>query len=197
MSWSVPMTAVANERWLASEFNAHVRDNLLETAPAVVSAAGQYLVADGANSLTARVPGHQTVTTGSGSGDQPGWCQSTTYTDTLEIDGIVGNSTTGPTVTVTTGTIALVHIASWMQNRSADDAGTVMSYAVSGSTTIAANDDWAIYMDGTPQNQGNRFGAWHTVTGLTAGSNTFTAWYRENTVSTGTFNDRTLIVVPF
>lgn len=51
MSWTSPRTWVANEVVTASLMNTHVRDNLLETAPAKVSAAGDILYATGANAI--------------------------------------------------------------------------------------------------------------------------------------------------
>ena len=52
MAWSVPRTWVTAELVLASHMNAHVRDNLLETGPAKVTALGDLIYATAANALT-------------------------------------------------------------------------------------------------------------------------------------------------
>jgi hypothetical protein len=51
-SWTAPRTWVTAEIVTASVMNLHVRDNLLETCPALVTTAEDITVADGANSLT-------------------------------------------------------------------------------------------------------------------------------------------------
>ena len=50
MTWATPRTWVAGETITAAKLNT-IRDNLNETAPAAVTAAGDILVADGTNSL--------------------------------------------------------------------------------------------------------------------------------------------------
>jgi hypothetical protein len=56
VTWSAPMTAVANSTFTAAQFNQYVRDNLNETAPAKATSAGSYFVADGVNSIAERTP---------------------------------------------------------------------------------------------------------------------------------------------
>ncbi len=51
MAWTAPRTWVAGENVTAAIMNAHVRDQFLEVAPAVVTTAGDLLVADGSQSL--------------------------------------------------------------------------------------------------------------------------------------------------
>ena len=51
-SWTTPRTWVTGEVVTSSIMNAHVRDNLNETCPAIVTTAEDITVADGANSLT-------------------------------------------------------------------------------------------------------------------------------------------------
>ena len=55
MAWTAPMTAVANAVFTAAQFNTHVRDNLLETAPAKATTTGGYFVATGTNTIVQRV----------------------------------------------------------------------------------------------------------------------------------------------
>lgn len=112
---------------------------------------------------------------------------STSYTDL---------TTSGPAVTVTTGTKALVIVTAMCRNSVVSAVGRAyMSYAVSGATTIAASDQTAIKIgsgSATPSLD-CRFSAASLVT-LTAGSNTFTAKYRV-TADTGRWNDRTIFVM--
>lgn len=51
MSWTSPRTWVTAEVVTAAIMNQHVRDNLLQTAPAIVTTAGDLVVATGANAL--------------------------------------------------------------------------------------------------------------------------------------------------
>lgn len=114
---------------------------------------------------------------------------STTYT---------ALTTAGPAVTVTTGVngIALVYIKARMANTT-DTAINYMSFAISGATTVAASDTFATQRRVSDNNAAGleTSGALFLVTGLTAGSNTFTASYRVN-AGTGTFDTRSILVVP-
>jgi hypothetical protein len=109
---------------------------------------------------------------------------STSYTDL---------STAGPAVTITTGTKALVLInATCYKQGSGSNA--FVGFAVSGATTLAASDTTAMnwvnqaYYD-------NRFSVSTRVTGLTAGSNTFTLKYRSNGGGTAEYFNREIIVI--
>jgi len=109
---------------------------------------------------------------------------STSYTDL---------ATSGPAVTVTTGTKALVIITSEIVN-SNGGAYSNMSYAVSGATTISALDTISLmFRQDSDTTIRYRASAASVVT-LTAGSNTFTAKYRVSS-GTGTFQDRTIFVI--
>jgi len=102
-------------------------------------------------------------------------------------------TTAGPEVTVTTGTSAIVIITARVEqggsNRSAQ-----MSFAVSGSTTISAADTSALIFLASSGSLNCAASAVIPVT-LTAGSNTFTAKYRETTANGAGFSDRRLIVI--
>lgn len=93
---------------------------------------------------------------------------SATYTDL---------ATSGPAVTITTGTKALVGISGLVGNNTTGDGG-LMGFAISGATTLAANDNMSIELVVPGGTYTGAFGATFLVTGLTAGSNTFTAKYR-------------------
>lgn len=180
MAWTAPMTAVANTAFTAAQFNTNVRDNFLETAPAKATTAGGYFVATGTNAISQRLPASNIVLTSQTTA-------SATFT-TL--------ATLGPSVTVTTGTKALVHIAARIWNNTSNSA-SLASFEVTGATTIAASDNVAVLVDGVPSggSNGNRQGVSTLVTTLNAGTNTFTMKYRANS-GTASFSYRELIVLP-
>jgi hypothetical protein len=181
MAWSTPFTAVSNSTYTAAQHNASVRDNLLECPTAKATAAGQMFVSTGTNAIAARTPGRFTNGTAQTTA-------SLTYTDL---------TTVGPAYTVTTGTSALVIVSAAIRN-STGGGGGLMSFAVSGATTIAPSDDRAFRSlssgASTTDNNGSRV---HMQTGLTAGSNTFTAKYAAAIGGTATFEFRELCVIPF
>jgi hypothetical protein len=176
MAWSTPLTAVANSALTAAQWNASVRDNLLETGPAKATVAGRLLVTAGANSLVERVVTQST-------NNASGTTTSSSFTD-------LSGTTVGPAVTAVTGTSALIWFSAQMQCAA---AGTVtqVAVAVSGATTQAADNTIDIYTDGLGAGQAQRNSVIHLFTGLTAGTNTFTMKYRVG-ASTGTFYDRSI-----
>ncbi|MFT2016286.1 hypothetical protein ACMA1D_10650 [Streptomyces sp. 796.1] len=168
---------MANAVWTAAQFNAHVRDNLNETMPGKATTAGRWFVSQGANSIAEREIASATVNTS----------QTTTslaYTDL---------ATVGPSVTLTTGTRALVFLNSGTSNTSANVQNS-FSYAVSGATTIAASDTWRGLVDGVAAGAAPKFGTVHFVTNLTPGANTFTMKYKTG-FGTATFYGRNIIVM--
>jgi hypothetical protein len=171
------LTAVANSALTAAQWNASVRDNLLETAPAKATAAGRIFVSTGANAIAERVISAATV-------DTQQTTASTSFTDL---------ATVGPSVTVTTGTRALCLFGAQMSNNGANNM-VKCAVAVSGATTIAAEDEHDVYMDGAPANQQSRAMAARLFTTLNAGSNTFKMQYKVGS-GTGSFLDRHLIVM--
>lgn len=181
MAWTIPMTAVANDIFYADDFNTYVRDNLNATEAAIVDDAGQYFVATGANALAKRTPASARVDT------------SQTYTG-----GVTWGdpSTAGPSVTVTTGNSALVHIAARMQN-DVDYRTVRATFRVDGATTITESDHpCQIVWDGVASGNGCRMGTWTRV-GLNSGSNTFKMRYSTGGSGvTGTYQYRHIIVVP-
>lgn len=71
MAWTAPRTWVTSEVVSAAVMNTHVRDNLLQTAPAKVTTAGDIVYASGANALSRLAAGATgTVLTG---GTSPSW----------------------------------------------------------------------------------------------------------------------------
>lgn len=182
MAWTAPMTAVANAIFTAAQFNTHVRDNLLETAPAKASTAGGYFVSTGTNSISERTA------------SVAGVAASETTTST----SFTNLATTGPTVTLNTGTSALILITSNLSNNT-NAAYAIVGVDISGATTLAPADADSLSFrqpvaPGTEQNPQHTWS--RLFTGLTAGSNTFQLKYRV-TAGTGTFNRRYLTVIPF
>ena len=105
---------------------------------------------------------------------------STSYTDL---------ATAGPAVTVTTGTSALVTIqtlgAGAVSNRQ------FMSFAISGATTVAAGT----YVQGVTTATDDSFRvSSFVVSGLTAGSNTFTTKYKSSDGNSIPFAERVITV---
>lgn len=178
MAWTAPFTAVANTSLPAATWNTHVRDNLLETAPAKASGSGTYFVGTGVNAIAERNVGLDFVvtsqTTGSGS-----------YTDL---------ATVGPSITVTTGTRAIICITAQIANNTVAGSSLV-ACDISGAHTEAAADSNSLQLDAGVANQ--ELSASHvTMYSLTAGSSTFRLKYRVS-AGTGTFARRKLVVMPF
>ncbi|WP_432001239.1 hypothetical protein [Streptomyces sioyaensis] len=187
------MTATSNQTFTAAQFNTHVRDNLLVTEAALAPASQvdddgwgtYYIVGTGTNAIAARRTSYDFVAWSEQS------TSSSTYTNL--------SRTYGPSVTVVTGTQAIVMIQASIGNGTAN-AYSAVSFAVSGATTVAASDEWAIEVDGRAASVSEadnmpRYSMYKFVTGLTAGTNTFTMKYRVSG-GTGFFNQRTLIVWP-
>jgi hypothetical protein len=118
-------------------------------------------------SATARVDTNQTTT-------------STTFTDL---------ATAGPAVTLTTGTKALVMLSARLYHSSGGSAAA-MGFAVSGASTVAAVISSALI-----ENNQSKTSYTTLVTGLTAGSNTFTAKYESQDPGTSNFQYREIFVI--
>jgi hypothetical protein len=87
-------------------------------------------------------------------------------------------ATAGPAISIRTGTSALITVSSNLQTN-----GTTQGYhsfAVSGATTLAASDNYAMRIDNSAGGVNQTQGVSKTIfiTGLTAGLNTFTSVYR-------------------
>lgn len=180
MAWTAPMTAVQNATWTAAEFNAHVRDNLLETMAGKATVGNRIMISTGANAIAERAPSSSTVATA-----QTMAVASGTYGDL---------ATVGPAVTVTTGTRAIAIWTSQHDNSSSTGQNWT-SIEVSGATSISANDSYSILSDGLAAGDDARFQKSYMFTTLNAGTNTFTLKYRTS-IATATFSNRHLLVFP-
>jgi len=96
--------------------------------------------------------------------------------------------TTAVSVTLVTGTTAIVSHGNFGSNTTNTN---IQTFSVSGATTIAALDANGVYMGLANANMTSH--RYQVVTGLTAGTNTFTLNYR-TTGGTATFAERWLVV---
>jgi len=151
-----------------------------------VGANNTVLTADSstATGLKWAAPGAATPTSGNASVLSFQTTTSTSYTDL---------ATVGPSCTVTTGTKALVMFGCNMTSTTTTATGR-MDFAVSGATTRAATDDTAFLYANASANAQHAASRVITLTGLTAGSNTFTAKYITNT-GTEQFGNRFITVI--
>lgn len=104
-------------------------------------------------------------------------------------------ATVGPSVSLTTLTTVLVVLTASMAN-SVAGTGANVGFAVSGATTLAANNTRALSAV-TSASYAYQMSAVYFLPGLTAGINTFTAKYRRNSgAGTANFLDRNIMVIP-
>lgn len=114
--------------------------------------------------------------------------QTTTSTSFTDL------ATSGPAVTVTTGTKALVIFAAGCFNTLGASHVAAMGFAVSGATTVAATLNNSVYLNQSTAAYGLSAAYAFILTGLTAGSNTFTAKYKVS-AGTGQFDNRVISVI--
>lgn len=177
MAWTAPLTAVANATLTAAQWNASVRDNLNETAPAKATTAGRFFVTAGVNSIAERAFEADEVATS----------QTTTSTSFTNL------ATTGPAVTLTTGVRVFIFLTCRMSNNGGGQSSG-MGYETSGATTAAASLTRAVEYESSNANDMVHCSHIHALT-VTAGSNTFTAKYLVS-AGTGTFDQRRIAVLP-
>jgi hypothetical protein len=101
--------------------------------------------------------------------------------------------TTAQSVTLTTGTKVMVVVGANLQTINAEERA-FMSYAISGATTSAASDNYAVVVCSSTAYDTDQqsYVSYRTVT---AGSNTFTAQFRTAGSTTMEAGNRTLIVI--
>ena len=177
MTWIAPFTAVSGDVLTAAEYNEYVRDNMNETCVAKATVRNAVFAGNGLGQIAQRTPRWSGKTGGSTT-------TSTTYTDLA--DGV------GPSITLTTGTLAAI----WLYCNQYNDSGAAawMAVEISGATSFGASDSWAVQQQDTA---GDRVGMGAIFDNLTAGVNTFTAKYRVSTSGTGYFSQRRIAVWPF
>lgn len=117
------------------------------------------------------------------------------FVPTLESTGSISYTdlaTAGPTVTLTTGPQVLVYFQGTLGVTSGGPA--FMSVAISGATTRAASDEYALENPDTVFAFTSSYSV--LLAGLTPGVNTFQAKYRSASTGSVFFSRRRLIVVP-
>jgi len=181
MAWSSPFTAVSGNVFTAAQWNTNARDNLNVSEASAAVTAGGLICTTGANALTQRTPAVQMVSTYESTA-------STSYTD-LPLGA-------GPAITVNNGTVMLVSVGCLTRAATAG-LGTAMSFAMSGSNTVAAADANCFYIESGLVDD-IFCGTWTTMTtGLSSGTTTLTAKYRAVGATTATFAHRLIMAVPF
>ena len=179
MAWTVPMTFADNNVLTAAQLNTHLRDNLLETAPAKATVnGGGWFINQGPYKLEERII--KSARAPSGFID----VTSTTY---------VGMPN-GPSVTVETGTDAIVLLACLIGNNTIDTT-TNMSFAVTGDTEREPDDKHSVQTAGLAANTNAIYGATYYLSDLNPGVNVFTCKYKVS-ANLGRFNYRFIGVVP-
>lgn len=173
------MTAVAGSVFTAAQFNASIRDNLAETAPAKASVPGGYFTTSATNQIAERVAAQASVNTS----------ESTTSTSFADL------TTVGPSVTVTTGVQALVVVTAEISNNTASQPGRV-AVDISGATTLAPDANKVLRQESSGTAEFQRASLVYLQAGLTPGSNTFKMMYSTVGTSTAAFNFRNLLVLP-
>lgn len=172
---------MANAALTAAQWNASVRDNLNETAPGKATTSNQIFVSTAANTIAARTPDHDSY-----NGGGTDTTNSTTYT------ALTG----GAAATMTTGTRATIFSTARVSH---DVLGSrsFVSYAISGATTLAADDSWAAVRDCDGANRivTSTYVSTHEGS-LTAGSNTFTQNFKVGSNIMSVANRR-ITVFPF
>jgi hypothetical protein len=179
MAWSALPSWVDGDPLTAAQLLA-IKANLNETAPAKATTAGRIFAATGTNAIAEREV-RQHYMAGSG---------TTSSTSFGNLSG--GGANIGPTVaSITTGPMAIINVQCQLNNSTAGPSSR-MSYAVSGATTVAADDDHGI-LNQNDISKDCRFGVWELQV-LTPGVQTVVAQYRVSS-TTGAFSARTLIVM--
>lgn len=178
MSWTTPLTAVSNSPLTAAQWNASVRDNLNETAPAKASSSGTIFAGAGANTIAQRTVTFASIATSEGTA----------------VTSYGALTTPGPSVSITTGTNALAWVTAQV-SQSTTSAFACYSLDVSGATTIAASDADAMMWQPSGASSGMRASACIAYTAqLTPGLNNFISRYRAS-AGTATFQNRKLAVI--
>lgn len=105
-------------------------------------------------------------------------------------------ATTTDTITVTVGPSGMVQLMMSMQVGNNFTGINYMTFAASGSNTIAASDDWALIIRySSASSVVGAAGVTYLLTGLAQGSTTFKLKYKTSS-NTATFSDRRIAAIP-
>ena len=209
MAWTAPRTWVTGETVTAALMNAHIKDNLLETSAATVTTAGDLVYADAANSMGSRLAIGADGTFLASTGSAPIWrvpVEDINYDDASTSQQDTDTSYTQtwglpvapdfPSVTATTGTSALVIISAFAVENTTVGAKTVISFSISGATTIAAQDGLGGLFESSAANDQSALVVVRHSLSLTAGSNVF-QMKAKVTAGTGIIQRPRILVIPF
>lgn len=212
MAWTAPSTWVSGAILTAAQLNEQLRDNMLAAGPIYTNEAARdaaitspfegqraYLTAPtvpAATGATTAVPtGVTTIYNGTAwvcvtpvgaYSNTTGSSTTTSYYTTLTGD------TTAITVTLVTGTTALLQMSAVCTHGTTGSVAW-LSIAVSGATTLAASDSNAAALNVPVGGYNNSIARTLVLSGLTAGTNTFTLSYKGQTGTT-TWTNRNLTV---
>lgn len=178
MAWTVPITFTANSTLAASDLSDMLYDCMNETMPAKATTPGSYFVSTGVNQIAQRQA-----------------AQATVFTSETRTTASFGDlATVGPSVTVNTGTRAVIVITCQLANNTVGQYARV-SYQVSGATSISPSFLHALAWQnaGSTQYMACSYVTWQT---LNSGFNTFTMKYYASG-GTATFLRRRILVLPF
>jgi hypothetical protein len=177
VAWTTPLTATSNTALTAAQWNASVRDNLLETAPAKATTAGSIFVATSVNQIAERPVQSSTIDT----------AETTTSTSFTNL------ATVGPQITAVTGDKALL-MCSCQMSVNAVPNFAMSSWEITGASAAGPSDNTSISHDSNTVNEDHRSGDSRRLTGLNAGTNVATMKYRVSG-GTGTFQRRHMILI--
>lgn len=178
MAWVVPITFVANSTLASDALSQMLYNCMNETMPAKATEPGSYFVSTGVNQIAERKP-----------------AQATVFTSETRTTASFGDlATVGPSVTVNTGTKAIIVITCQLSNNTVSQYARV-SYQVSGATSISPSFVHALAWQnaGTTQQMACSY---VTYQNLNTGFNTFTMKYYASG-GTATFQRRRILVLPF
>lgn len=181
MVWISPITFADGSVLTAAQLNTFLRDDMLETDIGRAASSGAYFVTKSANLIEPRFLQNANV----GAFEST---QSTEYTDL---------ATVGPSVTLTTGSNAIVFLSARMKNNTAN-AAVNAHFAVSGATSIEPRTSvpGVLHTDGLAADSAVKYATYTHLDSLNPGENTFTMKYRVGSW-TGEFGYRQIAVFPF
>lgn len=181
MAWTAPMTFASNTVLTSAQLNTHLRDNLIELAPAKASQAGGFFTTEFPNRIEQRIPKSHAL-------DVTEFSKRSDWGDL---------GTPGPRVTVNTGTSAMVFLAAEM-SAITEDATVAMGYEISGATFREPSDSSSVMIEGLNPNQWTRWCNMVIETELNPGLNTFTCKYKASDEDNDSgWDDRAITVIPF
>lgn len=180
MTWTAPMTAVANTAFTASQFNTYVRDNLLECGPAKATTPGSLITVNAANELVERTPGF--------AHDDP---LGESYSLTS-----FGPLSNGLSVTATSGGRALMLLSCKQWNSSPGNA-CYTAVRISGANTEVPLDENALTTVSSNANE-TTLATYATIwdDSFVAGTCTFSVEHKVDG-GTGYFRNRRITIMPF